>query len=56
MILWCKKLGFPVVEIGVDWSENRKKSESKVKIFRDAAKIGLDLLTFRLNAKDLQHS
>jgi glycosyltransferase involved in cell wall biosynthesis len=55
MILWCKKLGFPVVEVGVEWSETRKKSESKVKLFRDAAKMGLDLLIFRLNANDLQH-
>jgi hypothetical protein len=47
-------LGFPVVEVGVEWSENREKSESKVKIFHDAAKMGLDLLIFRLNANDLQ--
>jgi glycosyltransferase involved in cell wall biosynthesis len=54
MILWCKKLGFSVVEVGVEWSETRKKSESKVKLFRDAAKMGLDLLIFRLNANYLQ--
>jgi glycosyltransferase involved in cell wall biosynthesis len=55
MILLCKRLGFPVVEVGVEWSETRNRSESKVKLFRDAAKIGLDLLTFRLNANHLQH-
>jgi hypothetical protein len=55
MILLCKRLGFPVVEVGVEWSETRNTSESKVKLFRDAAKIGLDLLIFRLNANHLQH-
>jgi glycosyltransferase involved in cell wall biosynthesis len=54
LILWCKKLGFSVVEVGVEWSETRKRSESKVKLFGDATKMGLDLLTFRLNANDLQ--
>jgi glycosyltransferase AglD len=51
MIVRCKKLGFPVVEVGVVWSENRKKGESKVNLFRDAKKIGLDMLAFRLNAE-----
>ncbi len=48
MILRCKKHGFPVTEIGVEWTETRGKSESKVKLFRDAERIGLDLLAFRL--------
>jgi glycosyltransferase involved in cell wall biosynthesis len=56
MILRCKKLGFPVVEVGVEWSETRKRSESGVKLFHDATKMGLDLLRFRLNTNDLQHS
>jgi glycosyltransferase involved in cell wall biosynthesis len=49
MILWCKKLGFPVTEVGVKWAETRKKSESAVRLFPDAARLGLDLLRFRLN-------
>jgi glycosyltransferase involved in cell wall biosynthesis len=56
MILQCKKLGFPVVEIGVEWSEIKKRSESGIKPFHDAAKIGIDLLRFRLNAKGLEDS
>jgi glycosyltransferase involved in cell wall biosynthesis len=51
MILRCKKLGFPLTEVGVEWVETRKKSEpSGVKLFRDAMKVGIDLLRFRLNA------
>jgi glycosyltransferase involved in cell wall biosynthesis len=49
IILWCRKLGFPVVEVGVEWSETRKKGGSAVKLFPDSAKLGLDLLKFRLN-------
>ena len=49
MILQCKKLGFPVVEVGVEWSETKRRSESGVKLFRDAAKMGADLLRVRLN-------
>jgi glycosyltransferase involved in cell wall biosynthesis len=56
MILHCKKLGFPVVEVGVEWSETRKRGESGVKLFRDATKMGLDLLRFRLNTNDLRRS
>ena len=55
MILRCKKLGFPLIEVGVEWVETRKKSEtSGIKLFRDAIKIGMDLLRFRLSAKDPQ--
>jgi glycosyltransferase involved in cell wall biosynthesis len=51
MILRCKKLGFPLIEVGVEWVETRKKSEpSGIKLFRDAMKVGIDLLRFRLNA------
>ena len=49
MIVRCKKLGFPVVEVAVQWSE-RDKGASKVNPIRDAKKIGLDLLTFRLKS------
>ena len=50
MILCCKKLGFSVVEIPVKWSEKRKKGNSKVNLFQDAKRIGLDMLTFWLNS------
>jgi hypothetical protein len=56
IILQCKRQGFPVVEVGVEWSETRKRNESVIKPFRDATKMGIDLLRFRLNAEDLQHS
>jgi hypothetical protein len=48
MILWCKKLGFPVMEVAVEWVEIRKKSGSAVKLFPDSMRLGLDLLRFRL--------
>lgn len=47
MILRCKRLGFPVVEVGVEWSETKKRNESGVRLFRDAARIGIDLFRFR---------
>jgi glycosyltransferase involved in cell wall biosynthesis len=47
MIVRCKKLGFPVAEVAVEWSE-RHKGSSKVNPVRDAKRIGLDLLAFRL--------
>jgi hypothetical protein len=49
MILRCKKLGFPVTEVGVEWAEKRRTRDSKVNLFQDAKRIGLDLLSFRLN-------
>jgi hypothetical protein len=49
MILQCKRLRIPVVEVKIDWSETKKRSESVIKPFHDAAKIGIDLLRFRLN-------
>ena len=49
MIVRCKKLGFPLVEVGVEWAETKRKSPSKVKLFSDGKRIGLDLLKFRLN-------
>ena len=51
MIVQCKKLGFPVTEVGVEWSEKRK-SESAIRLFPDAMRLGLDLLKFRLNIDD----
>jgi glycosyltransferase involved in cell wall biosynthesis len=48
MIVRCKKLGFPVVEVAVQWAE-RNKGASKVNPVRDAKKIGLDMLAYRLN-------
>jgi glycosyltransferase involved in cell wall biosynthesis len=50
MILRCKQLGFPVVEVAVQWAE-RNKGASKVNPVRDAGKMGLDLLAFRLKSK-----
>ncbi|MBN1244755.1 glycosyltransferase [Candidatus Bathyarchaeota archaeon] len=50
MILWCRKLGFPVVEVGVEWAETRKEGGSAVRLCPDSVRLGLDLLKFRLNA------
>ncbi len=49
IILQCKRRGFAVVEVGVEWAENKKTSESVIKPFREAVKMGIDLLKFRLN-------
>jgi glycosyltransferase AglD len=49
MIVRCKKLGFPVVEVAVQWAE-KNKGTSKVNPVRDARKIGLDMLAFRFNS------
>jgi hypothetical protein len=48
MIVRCKQLGYPVEEVAVTWRE-RNKGNSKVNPLRDAKKIGLDMLAFRLN-------
>lgn len=48
MILWCKKLNYPVVEIGVEWAETKEEGKSAVRLFPDSAKLGLDLLRFKL--------
>ena len=50
MIVRCKKLGYPVVEVPVCWAE-RNKGESKVNPVKDAKKIGLEMLAFRFNRK-----
>ena len=52
MIILCKKFGFPVVEVGVEWTENKIGNESVIKPLRDATKMGLDLLRFRLDTTD----
>ncbi len=48
MIVRCKKLGFPVAEVAVRWAE-RNKGGSKVNPVRDAKKIAMDMLAFRLS-------
>lgn len=48
MILRCKKSGFPVKEIAVEWSENRIQNASKVNLFHDAERMGFDLLRYKL--------
>lgn len=48
MILLCKRHGIPVIEVAVSWTETRKKNSHGVRIFRDSAKLGFDLLRFRL--------
>lgn len=48
MIVRCKKLGFPVQEVPVNWQE-KNKGNSKVNPVRDSKKICLDMLTFRFN-------
>ncbi len=48
MVLLCKKKGFPVHEVAVEWVE-KKKRNSKVRLFEDAKKIGLDMLRFKLS-------
>lgn len=51
MIIRCKKLGFPVAEVAVNWSESKKKGNSKINLIRDARRIGLDMLAFRLGSQ-----
>ncbi len=53
MILRCKKLGFPITEVAVEWSEKRTRSTSKVRLFRDAIRMGLDLLRFKFGDSGL---
>lgn len=50
MIVRCKQLGFPVVEVAVQWAE-RDIGVSKVNPVREAGKMGLDMLVFRLKSK-----
>jgi glycosyltransferase involved in cell wall biosynthesis len=48
MIVCCKRLGYPVTEVAVNWQE-KNKSGSKVNPVRDSKKIAWDMLSFRLN-------
>lgn len=48
MIVRCKKLGFPVVEVAVNWTE-RHNGRSKVNPIQDARKIGLDMIAYRFS-------
>ncbi len=50
LILRCRKMGFALSEMGVEWTETRKKQESNINLFRDAPKMGRDLLRFRLKS------
>ena len=48
MILLCKMHGVPVTEIALDWIEVRKRNSHGVRLFRDSAKLAIELLRFRL--------
>jgi glycosyltransferase involved in cell wall biosynthesis len=50
MIVRCKQLGYPVIEVPVRWTEKNKEG-SKVNPVKDSKKIGMDLLAFRFNRK-----
>lgn len=50
MILRCRRQGFQVVEVGIEWVERRGSSKSKVRVFQDAKRMGFDLLMFRLTS------
>ena len=56
MILRCKKSGFPILEVGVEWSENRRCSGSKVRLFHDATRIGLDMLKYKFGTDEFHHT
>ncbi len=49
LILKCRRMGFQLSEIGVEWTENRKRDESKIRLLRDAPKMGKDLVKFRFS-------
>lgn len=48
MIVRCKKIGYPVIEVPVKWTE-KNRGGSKVNPLRDGKKIGRDMLAFRLS-------
>jgi len=56
MIVRAKRSGFPITEIGVEWTELRLKGESKIKLFHDSCKMGIDLLKLRFNVGREKHS
>lgn len=47
LLFIARKLGYRIVELGIPWYFN---PESKVRVFRDSTRMGLDLLTIRLNS------
>ena len=47
MIILCKKLGYPVTEVPVVWTEKNKGS--KVNPYRDSTKILRDMVRFRFS-------
>jgi len=47
MIVRAKRRGFPITEIGVEWSERTRNGQSKVKLFRDSLQMGIELLKLR---------
>ena len=50
ILVRAKGLGSPITEVAVEWTETRKKGESKVRVFRDALKMGIALLKLRLRS------
>jgi glycosyltransferase involved in cell wall biosynthesis len=48
MILLCKMHAIPVIEVAVDWTEVQKKKSQGVRLFKDATRIGFEMLRFRL--------
>jgi hypothetical protein len=40
----------------VEWSENRRRNTSKIRIFHDAARIGVDLFKFRFGTDNPEPS
>lgn len=48
LILQCRMMGYPLLEMAVNWSEKRTRSESKVRLLHDASRMGKDLLRFKL--------
>jgi glycosyltransferase involved in cell wall biosynthesis len=54
MILLCKRMGFPVMEVGVDWSEPKKTSEFEINLLRDSTRMGLDALKHKLKPNEPQ--
>jgi hypothetical protein len=44
----ARRLGYCITELGIPWFFN---PESKISVFKDSLRMGLDLLTIRLNAR-----
>jgi len=52
IIVRAKKASYQVIEIPITWTEKRRSSESKVKVFHDAKTMGLALLSLWWNMKN----